>query len=78
MGGTPQSQKRAASLIDQVTSLGWKILVQESGREIVVGAVTQPWLADVVFRPLEPDEFTSFREPGYVKDRVDTARRSHP
>jgi hypothetical protein len=29
--------------------------------------VTQPWLADVVFRPLEPDEFAGFREPGYVR-----------
>jgi hypothetical protein len=27
----------------------------------------EPWLADVVFRPLPPDEFVRFSEPGYVK-----------
>lgn len=32
-----------------------------------MGAVTQPWMADVVFRPLPPEEFTAFHEPGYVK-----------
>jgi hypothetical protein len=36
-------------------------------REIVVGAVTQPWMANVVFRALPPDRFREFREPGYVK-----------
>ena len=32
-----------------------------------MGAVTQPWLADVVFRPLPPGEFVAFNQPGYVK-----------
>jgi hypothetical protein len=32
-----------------------------------MGAVTQPWMADVVFRPLPPDEFAAFHEPDYVK-----------
>ena len=67
MGSTSQPERRENSLIEQVTSFGWKVLAQNPGREIVFGAVTQPWLADVVFRPLEPDEFLTFREPGYVK-----------
>jgi len=33
----------------------------------VVGAVTQPWKAEVVFRALPPEEFAAFAEPGYVK-----------
>jgi hypothetical protein len=33
----------------------------------VVGAVTQPWKADVVFRGIPPEEFAAFSEPGYVK-----------
>ena len=37
------------------------------GREIVVGAYTQPWHQDVTFTPLSPDEFAAFDEPGYVK-----------
>jgi hypothetical protein len=32
-----------------------------------MGAVTQPWKANVVFRALPPDEFAAFHEPGYVK-----------
>ena len=32
-----------------------------------MGAVTQPWAANVVFRALEPEEFASFHDPGYVK-----------
>ena len=32
-----------------------------------MGAVTQPWRADVVFRPLPPEEFAAFHEPDYVK-----------
>jgi hypothetical protein len=48
-------------------SIGWSVLAVLPGREVVMGAVTQPWCANVVFRPLAPDEFTTFREPGYVK-----------
>ena len=36
-------------------------------RMMVVGAVTQPWQPNVVFRGLAPEEFRVFREPGYVK-----------
>ena len=47
--------------------IGWGVLADIPGREIVMGAVTQPWMADVVFRPLPPDEFVAFHEPDYVK-----------
>jgi hypothetical protein len=33
----------------------------------VLGAVTQPWLADPVFRGVPAEEFPAFAEPGYVK-----------
>ncbi len=46
---------------------GWGVLAELPEREIVMGAVTQPWQANVVFRPLPPDEFSAFGEPGYVK-----------
>ena len=32
-----------------------------------MGAVTQPWEANVVFQPLPPAEFAAFNEPGFVK-----------
>jgi hypothetical protein len=54
-------------LVDECLSIGWGVLAQESGREIVLGAVTQPWKGDVKFRALPPDEFAAFKEPGFAK-----------
>jgi len=48
-------------------ALGWGVLAQVPGREVILGAVTRPWEPNVVFRSLQPDEFADFREPGYVK-----------
>jgi hypothetical protein len=59
-----------------MTSIGWAILAQEPDREIVMGAVTQPWEADVVFRPLSSDTFATFSEPGFVK--IVWTLRVHP
>jgi hypothetical protein len=67
LGSKTEAVKRPRGLLAQLTSLGWGILAETPGREIVAGAVTQPWLANVVFRPLPPDEFRAFQEPGYVK-----------
>lgn len=47
--------------------LGWSVLAEVPGREIVMGTVTQPWNPNVVFRPLSPDQFVAFSEPEYVK-----------
>lgn len=54
-------------LLAGTLALGWRVIAEIPGREVVVGAVTQPWEADVVFRGLAPDEFAAFDEPGYVK-----------
>lgn len=54
-------------LLAQVKGLGWGVLADKPGREIVMGAVTQPWKANVVFRAVPPDQFRAFCEPGYVK-----------
>jgi hypothetical protein len=48
-------------------SIGWGVLADIPGREIVMGAVTQPWEANVVFRSLPPDQFLAFDDPDYVK-----------
>jgi len=55
------------SLLDEVLSIGWGVLAQEPGREIVLGAVTQPWKSHVKFRALPPDEFAAFNTPGFAK-----------
>lgn len=54
-------------LIAESKAIGWGVLSEEPGREIVLGAVTQPWVANPVFRALAPKEFVAFGEPGYVK-----------
>lgn len=54
-------------VVEETLSLGWGVLAEVPDREIVMGAVTQPWKADVVFRALPPEEFAAFSEPGYVK-----------
>jgi len=67
LGADSDGVARPRGLLAQMRSLGWVVLAEKQGREIVVGAVTQPWMANVVFRGLPPDEFRAFREPGYVK-----------
>jgi hypothetical protein len=68
LGAGPDSdENRPRAFLAQMRSLGWGVLAETPGREIVVGAVTRPWQANVVFRALPPGDFRSFREPGYVK-----------
>ena len=67
MRSHPARDPETRALLSQMRAIGWGVLAEIPGREIVMGAVTQPWRADVVFRPLPPDEFAAFREPDYVK-----------
>jgi len=67
LGADPDTTVRPRALLALVASLGWGVLAEIPGREIVMGAVTQPWMANVVFRALPPDEFAAFRQPDYVK-----------
>lgn len=67
LGGQPDDRRHPAGLLPQMQSIGWVVLAERAGREIVLGAVTQPWQANPVFRPVPSGEFTAFREPGYVK-----------
>jgi hypothetical protein len=67
MGSHPGRPTEQRGFIPRMRGMGWGVLAEIPGREIVMGAVTQPWLADVVFRPLPPGEFAAFREPGYAK-----------
>jgi hypothetical protein len=67
LGARSDEMKRPPGLIALCRSLGWGMLAEGPGREIVMGAATQPWMANVVFRPIEPDRFALFDEPDYVK-----------
>lgn len=64
---TPDDRPQPRGLLASTQALGWGILAEVPDREIVVGAVTKPWEANVTFRALPPDSFTAFAEPGFVK-----------
>jgi len=66
-GSHPDGTARLPGLLAQMRVLGWGLLAEVPGREIVMGAVTQPWMANVVFHALPPAEFAAFDEPGYAK-----------
>ena len=67
MRASSSPQRRPAGLVEMTKSLGWGELSSQPGRELVMGAVTQPWLADVKFTPVPPDQFLAFGEPDRVK-----------
>jgi hypothetical protein len=67
MGSTDPAPEPSNGLVEDMRALGWGVLAEHAGREIVMGAVTRPWEANPVFRTLEPDAFLSFDEPDYVK-----------
>jgi hypothetical protein len=67
MGSASDARPLPRQLLPMVRSIGWRVLEENCGREIVVGAVTQPWEADVTFQGMNPDAFAAFNDPGYVK-----------
>jgi hypothetical protein len=65
--GAESRAREPRGLLDEVRSLGWVVLDEVPDREIVLGAVTKPWEANPVFRPIPAGEFAAFAEPQYVK-----------
>jgi hypothetical protein len=63
----PDASQQPSSFLAQAISLGWGVLAEDPGHEIIVGAVSQPWEHDVAFEALAPDRFESFQTPGYAK-----------
>lgn len=59
--------RRARGLVAETLALGWGRLAERPKRELVMGAVTQPWVANVVFRAVAPEGFAAFAEPELVK-----------
>ena len=63
----PQEASAPSGLVELAKSLGWGVLSESPGREIVMGAVTQPWKPNVVFESLPAEAFQQFSTPDYVK-----------
>jgi len=67
LGAAHDGSPRPRGLVPWAETIGWRRLAVTPHREIVMGAVTRPWDADVVFRPIPPEEFAAFHEPEFVK-----------
>jgi hypothetical protein len=67
MGAERTEDVEPRALLPWALALGWGVLAEDAGRQIVIGGVTRPWEANPRFRALPPDEFAAFAEPRYVK-----------
>jgi hypothetical protein len=67
LGTAPDERARPRALLPQMLALGWGILAEVPGHEIIMGAVTKPWEPNPRFRALDPERFAAFDEQDYVK-----------
>ncbi|MCM3881982.1 MAG: hypothetical protein ND807_17880 [Vicinamibacterales bacterium] len=63
----PGGKLHSRGIIAETRALGWGVLAEVPDREIVMGAVTQPWMGNVRFRSVPPEAFAAFNEPAYAK-----------
>jgi hypothetical protein len=67
LGAEPDMRFQSKSVVEVTKALGWVVLAEVPGHELVMGAVTKPWEPNVVFRGVPSEQFAAFAEPGYVK-----------
>lgn len=67
MGAKISAPRPSRGTLAETMALGWRVLAERPGRELVMGAATQPWLADVKFEPVAPESFAACAEPDRVK-----------
>ena len=66
MGGRSDEEQPPGRLVEQMTALGWTVLGEVPGRELVLGVAAKPWQADAGFHRVD-GAFADFNEPGWVK-----------
>jgi len=59
--------RRPQGILEETRNLGWGVLDQEPGANVVCGARCQPWQADVEFSALDAEHFAAYSEPDQVK-----------
>jgi hypothetical protein len=68
---TPSAAEASPSTfrLRDLVGLGWILLGETPGVELVLGQVSRPWqpVADPTEAKTTPEEFTNFDEPGYAK-----------
>lgn len=70
--GNASEASRRTFRLDDMVGLGWILLGDTPGVEMVLGQVSRPWkpVATSTGAPLTPDEFATFDEPGFAKIAV--------
>ncbi len=53
--------------LPKMKALGWGVLSDNPNHAVVMGAVTQPWEANVRFHALPPPDFARYAAPNRVK-----------
>jgi len=76
LGSHPDTVRRPQTLLAWARELGWAVLAESPDREIVFGAVTSPWVANPVFRPLPPHRVCQISRARLRQDRMDITCRS--
>ena len=67
MRGGNAAPRQPQGILEETQSLGWGRLAEQPGRFVVCGAKCQPWLANVTFSAIKPDDFAAYAEPDQVK-----------
>jgi hypothetical protein len=67
LGAKAAAPDWSPGFVPVMLGMGWGVLAQESNRQFVAGTVCQPWLADVVMKPIPPEQFAGYSEPNQVK-----------
>jgi hypothetical protein len=67
LGARADAPRRPQGILEETTGLGWGVLENRPGRAVVCGARCRPWLADVTFTAIAPQEFAAYAEPDQVK-----------
>jgi hypothetical protein len=67
LGAAPDAGPRPRGLLEDVLALGWRVVAEAPGREIVVAAVTRPWEPNPTFIGLDSEAFTACAIPEAVK-----------
>ena len=59
--------RKPQGILEETKALGWGVLAEQPGRFVVCGATCRPWLANVEFSALAPDDFATYAQPDQVK-----------
>jgi hypothetical protein len=65
--GARATARRPQGLLEETRRLGWGVLQEQPGHFVVCGAKCQPWVGDVKFTAVPPQDFAAYAEPDQVK-----------